>query len=834
VEEVCVAGESPGREQQHEASGEVADRMAPDPRLAVFRASTGTREAPEVRLTPDVREEHAGPATAAAEPSPATEPLVEDGAGAPAGRPHPSPLVTRTSDSAASGDVDDVDADPGSATPGTPPGPRTPSVDNRKPESNRDQAADPEEAPEGAGQDAPDETKAVAGAEPDEADAAAAGGSAQDADGVDDADGDAADDVADAEAGREDADEAGDAAGEPDATTPSAEDGARTGDGQDGTDREDAEVAGDAGDAPADAESAADAAPEAIADAADASGAESDADSAPEDAPKDADSAPKDAKQKDAEPKEPDARPSGGAPAGRLVRPLVSDLPESRVTYGTPGTPTRADTSPQAPARREAPAAPSRPAPAPRKPAAAPVPLPPEAATASATEEGEVVGPDGTRSMPVPLPPSQAPLKLLAELTNTPPPPQTALRTVARRFKIWTPLVLLLAIVFVVVQALRPLPSPALESTAAASYTFDGTPLPQSMPWPAEGQSAAEVEGLGSLGVHGAQTPVPIASVTKVMTAWVILKDHPLSGKQDGPVITVDKQAAQEAGSEDESTAPVKENQKFTERQMLQLLLIPSGNNIARLLARWDSGTQEAFVAKMQRTAAQLGMTHTTYTGASGFESTTRSTAVDLLKLDRVVMKNDVFRWVVGQPNVTLPGVGRIFNNNQDLVHPGVIGVKTGSSTPAGGALMWAAQKKIGGKEQLILGVTLQQHGGSTPNESLQVALDRSLALMQSAQGGLTTATIVKKGEVVGHVDDGLGGSTPVVAGRDLTAIGWPGMKTGLTVDPIAAGIPHSGKAGTQVGTLSFGTGAARTSVPVVLQSAMSEPSFGAKLTRLG
>jgi D-alanyl-D-alanine carboxypeptidase len=193
-----------------------------------------------------------------------------------------------------------------------------------------------------------------------------------------------------------------------------------------------------------------------------------------------------------------------------------------------------------------------------------------------------------------------------------------------------------------------------------------------------------------------------------------------------------------------------------------------------------------------------------------------------------------VFRWVVAQPNVTLPGVGRIFNNNNDLVHPGVIGVKTGSSTPAGGALMWAAQKRIGGKEQLILGVTLQQHGGTTVNDSLQTALDRSLALMQSVQNGLTTATIVKKGEVVGHVSDGLGGSTPVVAAKDLTAIGWPGMRTGLSLDPVASGVPHSAKAGTQVGTLSFGSGPARTSVPVVLQSDLSKPSFGTKLTRLG
>jgi D-alanyl-D-alanine carboxypeptidase len=459
---------------------------------------------------------------------------------------------------------------------------------------------------------------------------------------------------------------------------------------------------------------------------------------------------------------------------------------------------------------------------------------PATAPTAVGQDEGEVVGPEGTRGMPVPPVPDQAALKLLAELTNTPPPPQTALRTIGRRFKIWTPLVVLLALVFVLVQALRPLPSPALESTAASSFTFSGTPLPQTMPWPAEGQTAAEVEGLGSLGVYGAQTPVPIASVTKVMTAYVILRDHPLTGKQNGPLITVDAQAAAEARSEDESTAPVQQGQRFSERQMLELLLIPSGNNIARLLARWDSGTQEAFVAKMQKTAAGLGMTNTTYTGASGFEATTKSTAVDLLKLERVVMKNDVFRWVVAQPNVTLPGVGRIFNNNNDLVQPGIIGVKTGSSTPAGGALMWAAQKRIDGKEQLILGVTLQQHGGTTVNDSLQTALNRSLALMQSVQGGLTSTTIVKKGEVLGQVDDGLGGKTPVVAAKDLTAVGWPGMTTAVRLDPLASGVPHSAKVGTQVGTISFGTGSARTSVPVVLQSALSEPSFGKKLTWLG
>nr|WP_223187551.1 D-alanyl-D-alanine carboxypeptidase [Streptomyces sp. CBMA29] len=354
------------------------------------------------------------------------------------------------------------------------------------------------------------------------------------------------------------------------------------------------------------------------------------------------------------------------------------------------------------------------------------------------------------------------------------------------------------------------------------------------MPWPSQGQSVAEVEGLGSLGVHGAQTPVPIASVTKVMTAYLILRDHPLTGQQTGPTIPVDAQAADEASSSDESTAQVKKGQRFTERQMLQLLLIPSGNNIARLLARWDSGTQEAFVTKMTKAAADLGMTNTTYTGASGFEETTRSTAVDQLKLAREVMKNDVFRSVVAQPNIDIPGVGTIYNNNNDLVNVGVIGIKTGSSTPAGGALMWAANKKVDGKEQLILGVVLQQRGGTTVYDSLQAALVNSQKLISSVQGGLTSSTIVKKGEVVGYVDDGLGGHTPVVASKDLKAVGWPGLRTTLSLTPLKDGLPHTAKSGAEVGTIGFGTGSARTTVPVVLGSDLSEPSFGTKLTRVG
>ncbi|MDX3358789.1 D-alanyl-D-alanine carboxypeptidase family protein [Streptomyces griseoaurantiacus] len=267
-----------------------------------------------------------------------------------------------------------------------------------------------------------------------------------------------------------------------------------------------------------------------------------------------------------------------------------------------------------------------------------------------------------------------------------------------------------------------------------------------SLPWPPEGQTSVVVEGLGAhgdLGTRGERTPVPIASVTKVMTAWVILRDRPLRAGEDGPLVTVDRTAANESVSGVESSVPVREGTRLSERRLLELLLIPSGNNIARLLARWNAGSQEAFVMKMNRAARDLGMRHTTYTGASGIEPTTTSTSADQLRLARRVMRDEVFRTVVAMPGTTVPGVpGTIRNTNTLLGTAGVIGLKTGSSTPAGGALMWAATASdSGGRDRLILGVVLHQRSGTDPRQGLRAALARSHALIEGIRRWLSTTS---------------------------------------------------------------------------------------------
>ncbi|MFE6977802.1 serine hydrolase [Streptomyces sp. NPDC057682] len=467
-----------------------------------------------------------------------------------------------------------------------------------------------------------------------------------------------------------------------------------------------------------------------------------------------------------------------------------------------------------------------RPAPAPRTPEV-PAPGPgagqqPPAASLSGAER--------TRQQPMPPRP---PLDLLAELTNTPPPPETPVRTAVRRVKIWTPLVLLLLLVFAIVQMVRPLPEPVLTMTAEPSYTFGGGDL--KLPWPEQGQSAVTVDGVGTMGSAGAQKPAPIASVAKIMTAYVVLKGHPLTGKEEGEQITVDQQAEDESKLGDESTAPISKGQQFSEKELLQLLMIPSGNNAARLFARWDSSETE-FVAKMNAAAKELGMTRTTYTDPSGLKKTTVSTADDQLKLAKAVMQNEVFREIVDTPQIKIDGIDTtIYNNNTILLEPGVSGIKTGSSTPAGGNLVWSANTVVDGKKLWIYGAVMgQQAGTGQPYDSLVMSLNNSLKLIKEAQKAVVSAKVVKKGDVVGYVDDGFGGRTPLVATADLKAKGWQGLRIELSVTDGGKEISRSMKAGTKVGVVTVGTGTGRVSAPVALQQDLKDPTFGQKLSRLG
>ncbi|WP_052708622.1 D-alanyl-D-alanine carboxypeptidase [Streptomyces sp. WMMB 714] len=523
---------------------------------------------------------------------------------------------------------------------------------------------------------------------------------------------------------------------------------------------------------------------------------------------------------------------SKGTPAGELAEaagktpekapekaPAKSSEEETDSERTSQFVPLRSADAPPRPTRKpDGPAAPPKPLGRPAAPAAGELPAEAPAAGLSEAER--------TRQE---VRPDQAPLDLLAQLTNTPPPPETPLRTAVRRVKIWTPLVLLLIVLFAVAQAVRPLPEAKLALTASPTHTFQG-PKP-SVPWPSEGQARLDVQGLGSFGSSGKQKPVPIASVAKVMTAYVILREHPVKKGTDGASIPVDKKAEEEAGlsAQNESTVEVEEGDKISQREAVQALMIASANNVARLLARWDAGSEKAFAKKMNAAADDLGMKNTHYTDPSGLTASTVSTAEDQVKLAKKAMGIDLFREIVRLPGYRDAKGEEHGNWNKLVPVDGVVGIKTGTTTKAGGNLLFAAEEEIGGTKQLIVGAVLGQYRPSI----LDTVLQESKRLIDTAQDALRAQKVVRKGDVVGYVDDQLGGRTPVVATRDVTAVGWSGLKVKLAMSDGGKPLPHEGSRGDRAGTLTVGDGPGQVRVPLALKEDMAEPGFGAKLTRI-
>ncbi|MFE9726896.1 D-alanyl-D-alanine carboxypeptidase [Streptomyces sp. NPDC005794] len=436
---------------------------------------------------------------------------------------------------------------------------------------------------------------------------------------------------------------------------------------------------------------------------------------------------------------------------------------------------------------------------------------------------------EAERTRQQPMPP-RPPLDLLAELTNTPPPPETPVRTAVRRVKIWTPLVLLLLVIFAIAQASRSLPEPVLELTAKQTYDFEGSK--PSLPWPDEGQGFMAATGLGTVDSFGEQEAVPIGSVAKAMTAYVVLKGHPLKQGEDGPAVKVDAKAEAEGklDSVGESTLnTIKAGDTLTEREALSAIMIPSANNIARLLARWDAGSEEAFVKKMNDTAKELGMTKTTYTDPSGLNATTVSSAEDQVKLGEKLVEIPALMDITKLPSWTDPSGHDHRNYNTLVPYDGALGIKTGSTTKAGGNLLFAAHKKVGDTDQLIVGAILGQHKPPIIDTVNAVSKEAVVA----TQDLLETRTVVKKGQVVGVVDDGFGHTTEVVVAEDVKAVGWPGLTVKLELTDDGKVIPNVAAAGTRVGTMTVGEGASQVEVAVTLGDALAEPSFGDKLTRI-
>ena len=345
--------------------------------------------------------------------------------------------------------------------------------------------------------------------------------------------------------------------------------------------------------------------------------------------------------------------------------------------------------------------------------------------------------------------------------------------------------VLVAAVAWVAVQLLRPVPPMALAASVTTARVLPGA-APR-LDWPAQGEAVIGLPGIGPLGTHGGGRPVPIASLAKIMTAYVVFRDHPLPAGQSGPAITVTAADAAAYASDQrqgQSVVKVQSGEKLTELQALEAMLIPSGNNIASMLATWDAGSEGAFVAKMNAQARALGLGTTRYADAGGADPATVSTASDQYRLTVRALQIPAFRQIVAMPQVTLPVAGLAYNVNSALGHDGIVGVKTGSTSEAGGCLAFAAIRTVAKRPVTIVGVVLGVQPNAAQASELDGAISAAEKLLASVGGNLEHVQVISPGAVLGRVSAAWTAGPTAIAATGVSVTAWPGTPVTVTVTP--------------------------------------------------
>ena len=197
---------------------------------------------------------------------------------------------------------------------------------------------------------------------------------------------------------------------------------------------------------------------------------------------------------------------------------------------------------------------------------------------------------------------------------------------------------------------------------------------------------------------QGLNTELPMGSITKVMTALVVIDSGPLTREIQVPpsvIAYVNQYGGNSAG--------LQPGDVLTAQELLEAMLLPSGCDAAYTLAMAYGPGMPAFLAKMDAMAKKLGLLHTEFTSPDGLpyptEFSTFSTPADLIALGQAAMASPAFRAIVAQQNYTLPaGPGHhaySWANDNSLVgsYPGADGIKTGYTNAALHCLLFEASR---------------------------------------------------------------------------------------------------------------------------------------------
>ncbi len=254
-------------------------------------------------------------------------------------------------------------------------------------------------------------------------------------------------------------------------------------------------------------------------------------------------------------------------------------------------------------------------------------------------------------------------------------------------------------------------------TTTTVPTTTTTIARPTVLAWPAGESAAVAIPQLHVSAASSYQPRVSIASITKLMTTWVILHRLPLTIQQRGPCRVVsagDFAVYQNDLATDQSNVRLVQGMTLCEGTLLRGLLVHSAGDYAHLLVELTGWSTATFVRVMNRDARVLGLRSTHYVEITGIDSRDVSTARDQTTLAIDLMNAEpIVRDIVTLPQVNLPGAGVVGSYTPFVGEGGVIGVKSGFTGAAGGCDVMAINFVVGGQTVTAYAVVLGDHGAN-------------------------------------------------------------------------------------------------------------------------
>lgn len=360
---------------------------------------------------------------------------------------------------------------------------------------------------------------------------------------------------------------------------------------------------------------------------------------------------------------------------------------------------------------------------------------------------------------------------------------------------------------------LAPLPTVSHEivRTATAESEAMGPALPT------EGASAVALDA-GSIPVAaGDSSPVPMAAIAKVITALVVLAEHPLQPGRSGPNIPVtdeDYQSYLTYSSEGTRAIQVVPGDTWTEREALHAMLIASSNNHAEMLARWSFGSLDGYLDAAADWLRNHGLTDISVADATGLDPATVGTASDLARLAAIGMADPFIAQAVGLDGSSTTRGTEFENTIGYRPGDGITGISRSYTDQAGVCLLFAVTMDVGGVQTPVYGAFV-----SEPSfDQLEADMDEFL---ESAASRLKNYPVIEAGTVVAKFTAPWGATATGLAKDSITAVGWG---AGTADAKIRLTDFTTARPGQKVGTATVSFTEGEESTPVLLEGAITEP----------